>query len=157
MEQNYATVTVCIRTSWSTKSKEASVPKNPTRSVQPFRYNSWLVTNIQLSAIISWELHVRSSPIFYACYLWPSLRPSRSGVVICYVFPVLWMTSYLHISWSCSTSPPGWGSEAHTYAALGLARRNTRCRQPTLGTTSCTQSLLGCSGRVEYLWHLVCT
>jgi len=33
---------------------------------------------------------------------------------MCYVFPVLWMTSYWHISWGCSTSPPGWGSEAHT-------------------------------------------
>ena len=25
-------------------------------------------------------------------------RSSSVGVVICYVFPVLWMTSYLHIS-----------------------------------------------------------
>jgi len=37
------------------------------------------------------------------------------------------------------------------HAALGLARRNTRCRQRTLGTTSCSQGLLGRSGRVEYL------
>ena len=36
------------------------------------------------------------------------------GVVICYVHSFLWMTSYLHISWGCSTSPPRWGSEAHT-------------------------------------------
>ena len=28
-----------------------------------------------LSAIISSELHVRSSPCFYACYLWPLLSP----------------------------------------------------------------------------------
>jgi len=33
-------------------------------------------------------------------------RSSSGGVVIRYVFPVLRMTSYLHISWSCSTSPP---------------------------------------------------
>jgi len=38
-----------------------------------------------------------------------------------------------------------------SHAALGLARRNTRCRQRTLGNTSCSQSLLGRSGRVEYL------
>ena len=53
-----------------------------------------------------------------------------------------------------------WGS----HAALGLARRNTRCRQQTLGTTSCSQGLLrlyGRSGRVEYVllfsrtWHTV--
>jgi len=30
------------------------------------------------------------------------------------------------------------------HAALGLARRNTRCRQRTLGTASCSQGLLGC-------------
>ena len=33
--------------------------------------------------------------IFCACYLWSWLGPPQSGgVVICYVFPVLWMTSY---------------------------------------------------------------
>jgi len=55
---------------------------------------------------------------FYACYLAVS-RSSSGGVVICYVFPLLWMTSCLHISWGCSTSPPGWGSEAHTQRELG--------------------------------------
>jgi len=29
------------------------------------------------------------------------------------------------------------------YAALGLVHRNTCCRQQTLGTTSCSQGLLG--------------
>ena len=38
-----------------------------------------------------------------------------------------------------------------SHAALGLARRNTRCRQRTLGTTSCSQSLPCRIGRVEYL------
>jgi len=46
-------------------------------------------------------------------------RSSSGGVMICYVFPVLWMTSYLHISWGCSTSPPGWGSEARTQPGFG--------------------------------------
>jgi len=53
----------------------------------------------------------------------------RTGAAICYVFPVFWITSYLHISWGCSTSPSGWSCQVH------LARRNTRCRQRTLGTT----------------------
>jgi len=43
---------------------------------------------------------------------------------------------FAHQLIGCSTSPPGWGSEAYTYVAVGLARRNTRCRQPTLGTTA---------------------
>jgi len=46
-----------------------------------------------------------------------------------------------------------WGS----HAAMGLVHRNTRRRQWTLGTTSCSQGLLGCSGRVDYLWHHFCT
>ena len=56
---------------------------------------------------------------------------------------------FTHKLIGCSTSPPGWGSEANMYAALGLARRNTRCRQQMLA--SCSQSLLGRSGHVEYL------
>jgi len=63
---------------------------------------------------------------------------------------------FAHKLIGCSTSPPGWGSEAHTYAGLSLARRNTRSRQRTLGTTSCSQSLLGRSGRVECLWNRAC-
>jgi len=38
-------------------------------------------------------------------------RSPTGGVVISYVFPVLWMTSYF--ARGCSTSPPGLGSEAH--------------------------------------------
>jgi len=38
---------------------------------------------------------------------------SSCGVAICYVLPVLWMTSYLHISQGDLTSPPSWGA-AHT-------------------------------------------
>ena len=57
-------------------------------------------------------------PIFtnFLCLLPTAVAQSSSGgVVICYVFPVLRMTSYLHIpvSWGCSTLPPAWGSEAH--------------------------------------------
>ena len=104
-----------------------------------------------LSTIISSQSHDRSSPIFLCLLPMAAARSFSGDVVICHVFPVLWMTSYLHISRGCSTSPPGLGSEAHMYAALGLVRRNTRCRQRTLGTTSCSQRLLGRGGRVEYL------
>ena len=61
-----------------------------------------------LSAIISSELHVRSSSNCL-CMLHTSVAvalSSSGGVVIRYVLPVLWMTSYLLISKGCSTSPP---------------------------------------------------
>jgi len=67
-----------------------------------------------LYTIISPELHVRSSPSFLCMLHLDVTWSSSDGALICYVFPVLWMTSYLHISWGCSTSPPCWGSEAHT-------------------------------------------
>jgi len=63
---------------------------------------------------------------------------------------------FAHKLIGCSTWPRGWGSEAHTCAASVLVHRNTRCRQRTLGTISCSQGLLGRSGRVEYLWYHVC-
>ena len=51
---------------------------------------------VRLAAIIFSELHVRSSP--FLCLLSTAVAQSSSGgVVICYVFPVLRMTSYLHI------------------------------------------------------------
>ena len=40
-------------------------------------------------------------------------RSSSGGVMIRYVLPVLWLTSYLLINQGCSTSPPS-GSAAHT-------------------------------------------
>jgi len=54
--------------------------------------------------------------IFLCVLLMAVARSSFGGVVIRYVFPFLLMTSYLHISWGCSTSAPGWGSEADTQA-----------------------------------------
>ena len=41
--------------------------------------------------------HVRSSPIVLCMLPTSVARSSSGGVAICYVFPVLWMTSYLHI------------------------------------------------------------
>jgi len=59
-----------------------------------------------LSAIISLEPHVRSSP--NCLYVLPMAvaRSSYGGVVIRYALPVSWMTSYLLISHRCSTSSP---------------------------------------------------
>jgi len=51
-----------------------------------------------LSAIISPKLHVRSSLNFLCMLAMTVARSSSDGVLMCYVFPVLWMTSYLHIS-----------------------------------------------------------
>ena len=56
-----------------------------------------LRARVCLSTIISPELHVRSSP--FSCVLSMAVaRSSSGGVVICYVFPVMWMTSNLNIS-----------------------------------------------------------
>jgi len=49
-----------------------------------------------LSAIISSELHVRSSPNVLCMLPMAGVRSSSGGVVIRYVFPVLWMTSFAH-------------------------------------------------------------
>jgi len=56
-----------------------------------------------LSAIISSELHVRSSPNVLCMLPMAVARSSSGGVVI---LPVLLMTSCLLISQCCSTSPP---------------------------------------------------
>ena len=63
-----------------------------------------------LSAIVSSELHVRFSRNFLRMLTMAVARSSVGGVVICYVFPVLWMTSYLHTRQGCSTSPPSRGA-----------------------------------------------
>jgi len=59
-----------------------------------------------LFAIISPERHVRSSPNLLRMLPMAVARSSSGGVVICYVLPVLWMTSYLLVSQGCLTSPP---------------------------------------------------
>ena len=59
-----------------------------------------------LSAIVSSELHVRSSPIFVLLVTCDHRSVLLWRGVIRYVLPVLWMTSYLSISKGCSTSWP---------------------------------------------------
>jgi len=59
-----------------------------------------------LSAVKSSEIHVRSSPTFLCMIPMAVVRSSSGGVVIRYIVPVLWMTSYLLVSQGCSTSPP---------------------------------------------------
>jgi len=51
-----------------------------------------------LSVVIAPELLVRSSPKCMCVLPTAMYRSSSGGVVIRYVFPVLWMTSYLRIS-----------------------------------------------------------
>ena len=51
-----------------------------------------------VSAIISSELHVRSSPTFSFMLPMVVARFCSGGVVIWCVFLVLWMASYLHTS-----------------------------------------------------------
>jgi len=73
-----------------------------------------------LSAIISSDRTTR--PIFtnFLCTLPMAVALSLSGgVVIRYVHPVLWMTSYLLINEGCLTSPPSW-SAVHTQPWAGL-------------------------------------
>ena len=57
-----------------------------------------------------------SSPNFLCMLHMAVAQSSSNGVLIQYVFPVLPMTSYLHISWGSSTSLPGWGSQARMQA-----------------------------------------
>jgi len=53
---------------------------------------------VYLSMNLSREPHVRSSPNSLCMLSMDMARTSSGGVVIRYVFPVLWTTSYLHIS-----------------------------------------------------------
>ena len=63
-----------------------------------------------------------------------------SGLVIRYIFPVLQITSYLHTNWGCSTSLPGWVSEAHMQPwHIGIPVAGSRCS---------ALLLLGSSGHV---------
>jgi len=88
----------------------------PDRGVEYCDEHVCLCVCVCLSPIISSELRGQYSPNFLCLLPVAVARSSSGGVVVCYVFPVLWMTSYLHISWDCSMSLPGcgWGSEAYT-------------------------------------------
>jgi len=71
-------------------------------------------------------LRVWSSPNFLCMLPMAVAQSCFGGLVICYIFSVLWMTSYLHIIWGCSTSPPGWGREVHSqlwawHVGIGVA------------------------------------
>jgi len=59
-----------------------------------------------LSEIISSELQVQSSPNFLCMLAMAVAQSSCGDIVIRYVFPVLWTTSYLLIRQGCSTLPP---------------------------------------------------
>ena len=65
----------------------------------------------------------------FLCMLHMAVARSSSGsVVICYVLPVLWTTSYLLISQGCSTSPPSWSAvHMQPWAWLYTVCSNTSC------------------------------
>jgi len=68
---------------------------------------------MSVSVCLFVRLSVRDLHEFLCVLLMAVDRSSSGGVVICYVLPVLWMTSYLLISQGCSTSTPSW-SAVHT-------------------------------------------
>jgi len=58
--------------------------------------------------------YLRNYTSNFFCLLLMAVAQSSSGdVMICYILPDLWMTSYLLISQGCSTSPPSWNA-VHT-------------------------------------------
>jgi len=65
-----------------------------------FSTNSWLYLDKKLGCLSARD-HIfgttRSIFSNFCAFVTMAVTPSSSGgVVICYVFPVLWMTSYLH-------------------------------------------------------------
>ena len=103
-----------------------------------------------LSAIISSELHVRSSPVFVHVSCWRgSVLCQRSDTfrISGFMDDVIFAHKLRLLNVAARLRQ--WASHSHT--ALSLARRNTCCRQRTLGTTSCSQPLLGHSGNAQYL------
>ena len=79
--------------------------------------------SVCLSASIFLELHIRSSANFVHVPM-AVARSSSGSVEIRYVFPVLQITSYLHVIQSCSSSRL---SERSTCAALDLAISGAHC------------------------------
>jgi len=70
----------------------------------PDRGAEYCADRVCLSAIISSEQHAMFTN--FLCMLPMAVARSSGSVVIRYVLPVLWMTSYLLMIQGCSTSPP---------------------------------------------------
>jgi len=67
-----------------------------------------------VGVFVSPRSYLRNYTSNFFCLLLMAVAQSSSGdVVICYILPDLWMTSYLLISQGCSTSPPSWNA-VHT-------------------------------------------
>ena len=113
-----------------------------------------------LSAIMSPELHIRSSPIFLRVLPMAVARPSSGGVVICCVLPVLWMTSCLPISHGCSRYRP---AEAQRTRSLGLGYKlcavipvaGQRTHKTTFWALKVTSQVATANtgGGVVFIWH----
>ena len=81
---------------WWRKSTTDGAPINRQR-ISSLRRGIVMRLSVCLSASIPQEQHVETSPNFL-CMLLPAVaRSSSVGVAICYVLPVLWMTSFLPI------------------------------------------------------------
>ena len=125
------------RTAWfhrvispdSSKLSAGPINSAPGRGAECCDERVCLCVRVCLSAIIFSQLHVRSSASFLCMLRMAVARSSSGGVVIRYVLPVLWTTSYLLVSQGCSTSPPSW-SAVHTqpWAWLQTVRSDTGCR-----------------------------
>ena len=115
-----------------------------------------IVMSVSLCVFVCPRSHLRNytsvlHQIFHARYLWPWLGPPLAAYWYVTYFRYMDDVILAHkpILLDVAARLRQWGS--------GLARRYTRCRQRTLGTTSCSQCLLGRIGRVECLCHHACT
>jgi len=97
-----------------------------------------------VSVCVCRRSYLRNYTSFWACYLWPF----RLGPPLAAYSDMLRISGFMNDVifahklrlLDVATRLRQRGSQK----ASGLARRNTRCRQRTLGTTSCSQGLLGC-------------
>ena len=115
MERNYITVTLCI-TSGQHRAEDLDTVSRP----RPLTWNTSgknnnTTNNNNMTKKLLNPLKLRTLTIFV--HVMAVARSSSGSLVIRYVFPVLWMTSCLLISQSCSTSPP---PEAQCTRSLGL-------------------------------------
>ena len=84
-----------------------------------WRNDIWMEINVHwiMSGLTWWMNVVTPTPIGQQSIV---VTVSVCLSVICYVLPVLWMTSYLHISQGSSTWLPSWWKHS-SHAALDLA------------------------------------
>ena len=103
---------------------------------------------VHLSVSIYVEVHVQSSPNFWSMLLLTVAQSSSGGVIIHYVLPVLWMTSYLHNVQKQAT----WKDYYYATSVQRPLSRTTWLSRYQKGKTSLhlnkarDDGVLGCSG-----------